>query len=93
MLAGLRKSYVAGRSGDLTFVPRPNWIVTSGATTHGTMHPYDTNVPMVFYGRAIRPGRYHTARTPLDIAPTLAAVAGIALPRAEGRPLTEILRP
>jgi arylsulfatase A-like enzyme len=90
-LRGLRLSYVAGRSGDLTFLPRVNWIVTTGPTTHGSMHPYDTDVPMIFYGRSIKPGRYGGARTPLDIAPTLASIAGITMPRAEGRAIDDII--
>jgi hypothetical protein len=90
-LMGLRKSYVRGRSGDLAFLPRRHWVVASGGTTHGTMHDYDTQVPMVFYGRGIRPGRFTTGGTPLDIAPTLGALAGVTLPRAEGQVLTHIL--
>jgi hypothetical protein len=91
MLIGLRRSYVRGRSGDLAFLPRPNWVVASAGTTHGTMHAYDTDVPMIFYGQAIRPGRYDAGATPLDIAPTLGALAGVTLPRAEGRVLESIL--
>jgi arylsulfatase A-like enzyme len=41
-------------------------------------------------GHGIKPGRY-TAATIVDIAPTLAALAGIAMPRADGRVLTEAL--
>jgi arylsulfatase A-like enzyme len=43
-------------------------------------------------GAGIKPGRYDQAATPADIAPTLAKLCGITLPKAEGRPLTAALR-
>ena len=90
MLAALRRSYRIGRSGDVAFVPYPNWVVVSSGTTHGTPHDYDARVPIVFFGKGIKPGQYDSATT-IDIAPTLAALAGITMPRAEGRVLQEIL--
>jgi hypothetical protein len=91
LLAGLRKSYVPGRSGDLVFMPRPNWIVSADEASHGTMHPYDTDVALILYGFGVKPGQYATARTPLDIAPTLAAIVRISMPSAEGSVLIEAL--
>jgi len=90
-LTGLRKSYVAGRSGDLAFLPLANWVVAGGGTQHGSMHPYDTEVPLLLFGAGVRPGRYTTAATPLDLAPTLATLGGIALPNVDGRVLREAL--
>lgn len=89
-LSAMRRSYVAGRSGDLAYQPRANWVVASAGTNHGSWHPYDTTVPVMLLGRGIKPGLYTTAAT-VDIAPTLAALAGISLPRADGRVLTEAL--
>jgi predicted AlkP superfamily pyrophosphatase or phosphodiesterase len=89
-------SYVKGRSGDIVFVPRPGWIpsgkVTTIAATHGSPHEYDRRVPLILLGGSVRPGRYERGATPADIAPTLGYVAGVALPRAEGRVLREALR-
>jgi predicted AlkP superfamily pyrophosphatase or phosphodiesterase len=89
-LSAMRRSYVVGRSGDLAFQPRVNWVVAGAGTNHGSWHPYDTTVPVMLLGHGIKPGRY-TAATIVDIAPTLAALAGIAMPRADGRVLTEAL--
>ena len=47
---------------------------------------------MILFGAGIKPGRYDRAATPADIAPTLARVAGIQMPKAEGRVLSEALR-
>jgi len=83
--------YYPGRSGDLAILAKPNWISSSSATTHGSGHPYDARVPVILMGPGIRPGRYSQAATPADIAPTLAALCGVNLPRADGRVLEEAL--
>ncbi len=82
-------SYVPGRSADLVLIPKQYWMAAAGGTTHGTPYAYDQRVPVVLMGFGIQPGRYLTTATPADIAPTFALLAGITLPRAEGRPLTE----
>lgn len=86
-----RLSYYPGRSGDLILIPKPYWIATSDATTHGTPHDYDTRVPVVLFGAGIRAGEYLAPITPADIAPTLAFLAGVTLPQPDGRVLIEAL--
>jgi predicted AlkP superfamily pyrophosphatase or phosphodiesterase len=86
-------SYDPGRSGDFVFVNRPNWLYgPANAATHGTPYEYDTRVPLILYGFGVRPGTYTRAVTPLDVAPTLARLAGVELPRAEGSVLAEAVR-
>jgi len=84
-----------GRSGDLIVVPKMNWIWVPTApgdpTTHGTSYPYDQRVPLLLMGTGVRPGRYEQSATPADIAPTLAKIAGVALPGATGRALDEAI--
>lgn len=99
-LAAVRASHVPGRSGDITIVPAPNWILVPGtdpaggtATTHGSLHAYDQHVPLVFLGAPFAPGRYQAAATPADAAPTLAATVGLTITGVEGRPLTASARP
>jgi predicted AlkP superfamily pyrophosphatase or phosphodiesterase len=95
------RSYFPERSGDLLITLKPNWIfvaddksvIPGNATTHGSPYPYDQQVPMVLFGSGIKPGRYEQAATPADIAPTLARICGVALPRATGRVLDEALVP
>jgi hypothetical protein len=86
-----------GRSGDIVLVPKPGWIFVGDAapdgTTHGTPHPYDVHVPVLFYGAGIRPGQYDDDAAPIDIAPTLARITGVALPTATGRVLESALAP
>lgn len=99
----LEKAIAAGffpdRSGDILVIPKPNWIFVSddkdiipgNATTHGSGYPYDTNVPLILMGAGVAPGRYQQPATPADIAPTLAMLAGVPLPTATGRVLSEAL--
>ena len=92
--------FFPGRSGDLIIVLKPNWIFVSedksvvpgNATTHGSGYPYDTQVPLILTGAGISPGHYEAAASPADIAPTLAKLAGVALPTATGRVLDEALK-
>jgi predicted AlkP superfamily pyrophosphatase or phosphodiesterase len=86
-------SYYPGRSGDLLLVPRPNWIVANLATNHGSPYDYDQRVPVVFFGKRIRPGKYDRSISPADIAPTLARLVGVKLPRAEGVAIDEVIVP
>jgi hypothetical protein len=77
-------------SGDVEFVLRPYWMMTSSnATTHGSPHPYDTHVPIAFYGPAwVQAGRRDGRVEVADIAPTLASLLGVPAPAAsEGRAL------
>ncbi|HEY6361367.1 MAG TPA: alkaline phosphatase family protein [Vicinamibacterales bacterium] len=89
-------SYYPGRSGQLIVMPKPYWVVElradSEATEHGTMYSYDRRVPLFLLGNGIRKGRFAARASPADVAPTLASLAGIPLPKAEGRVLREALK-
>ena len=92
LIRAWRLSQVHGRTGDFFFVMKPNYIVRSiSGTTHGTMREYDQRVPLVFFGAHVKPGRYDAASTPADLAPTLAALAGISMPQARGRAVSEAI--
>jgi predicted AlkP superfamily pyrophosphatase or phosphodiesterase len=87
----MRKSWNRERSGDVQYVLKPYWTMTSSTSvaTHGSPHPYDTHVPIMVWGpRWVKPGRIDTRVEIVDIAPTLARVLGVPVPSAsEGRPL------
>jgi predicted AlkP superfamily pyrophosphatase or phosphodiesterase len=86
-----RLSYVPGRSGDFILVPRRGWVLQKDGTTHGSPYEYDQRIPILFYGAGIRAGRYTGTATPADIAPTLAALAGIRMTQAEGWALRDAI--
>ena len=82
-------SHHAERGGDFVIVPRENWLFASSATTHGTLYSYDQLVPVIFFGAGIAPGVYMQEASPADIAPTLAASAGVRVRGMDGRVLKE----
>lgn len=90
-LVALRYSRVPDRSGDLFLVPRPFWITNTTGTTHGTPQAYDREVPVLLFGSGIKAGRYSEPASPVDIVPTLAALAGVRMPKTDGRVLREAL--
>ena len=89
-------SAMTGRSGDLIIVAKPNWLLlgrnSTNAATHGTGNDYDQQVPLILLGAGIKAGRFDSAATPADIAPTLARLANVHLTKVEGRILVEALR-
>ncbi len=92
--AVLRGFYEA-RWGDLVMLPEPYYIFSSTAsgTTHGLPYGYDTHVPLIFLGSAIRPGVHHERVAVNDIAPTLAALLEIETPSgSSGKILSGILQ-
>jgi hypothetical protein len=84
----MRRSYHPGRSPDVMFVLRPNFITRKLGTNHGMPHAYDTHVPQVWFGAGVKPG-VHVERVAVeDLAPTLAGLLGVELPpEAKGRRL------
>lgn len=82
-------SYVSGRSGQFVIIPKLNYVNTPDATTHGTHRPYDQQVPLIFFGSGVKPGRYQSASTPADLAATLAWRVGLPMPGADGEARAE----
>ena len=82
-------NYFRGRSGDIIIVPREDWILSTSATTHGTLYPYDQHVPVILYGAGVKKGRFDAESTPADIAPSLGALAGITFRTTDGHERTE----
>lgn len=83
----IRKSWHADVSGDVQYSLKPGWMFGNTVATHGSPHPYDTQVPILMYGPAwIKPGRIDARVEVVDIAPTLSRLLRIAPPSAaEGK--------
>jgi predicted AlkP superfamily pyrophosphatase or phosphodiesterase len=84
-----RNNFSEARSPDFLFQFEEYHDLTRGAaTTHGTPYPYDTHVPLILFGPGIPAGRVHERVNSVDLAPTLAALAGIPIPEEiDGRSL------
>jgi len=76
----MQRGYYRERAADLFIVQQPYWLASKDGTSHGTPFSYDTHVPVIFYGRGIRAGRYDENIRVADIAPTLAALLGVNTP-------------
>jgi predicted AlkP superfamily pyrophosphatase or phosphodiesterase len=87
LLRAAALSYFAGRGGDVIFATKPGWMISASGTTHGSANPDDQRVPIMFLGAGIKPGKYQDPATPADLAPTLAAIAGLTM-TAEGHALS-----
>jgi predicted AlkP superfamily pyrophosphatase or phosphodiesterase len=55
----------------------PLSIFAGLVATHGSPYDYDTHVPMIFHGPWFVPGRYPEFVRTVDLAPTLAEIAGV----------------
>jgi len=61
--------------------------------THGSPWDQDAHVPIIFYGRWVKPGTYTTFARTVDMAPTLAAIVGVKPTEPlDGVVLKEILK-
>ncbi|MBA3829057.1 MAG: alkaline phosphatase family protein [Taibaiella sp.] len=74
--------YNRKRSGSIQIVLDAGWIENSKATgtTHGTWQPYDTHIPLLWYGWHIKKGQTDKTTHMEDIAPTIAALLHIQMP-------------
>ncbi|MGF2414571.1 alkaline phosphatase PafA [Ferruginibacter sp.] len=75
-------SYYPKRSGDIQLLYAPQWIddFESTGSTHGVWNPYDSHIPLLWYGWNIKPGKSNNEVYITDIAPTLAALLKIQMP-------------
>jgi predicted AlkP superfamily pyrophosphatase or phosphodiesterase len=92
--AALRRSYFPGRSGDVLFLLRPFAVLDEGddGASHGLPYAYDAQVPLLLYGRSVRPGTYTQRIHAVDIAPTAAMLMEMGgLAGAEGVPRSEAI--
>ena len=93
----IQRSWHPDRAGDLALVYEPYYSEDFGngrGRTPGSYYRYDTDVPLIFFGRGFRAGRFQGAADASDVAPTLSAWLGIAPPSsATGRVLADALLP
>lgn len=78
-----QNSYYPRHSGDVMINLMPGWMVENDNLSQGgTGYNYDSHVPLVFWGAGLGPGVIQGPVEMRDVAPTTAAVLGIAPPNA-----------
>jgi predicted AlkP superfamily pyrophosphatase or phosphodiesterase len=82
----MNESYDAERSADISVAFKPHVVLYApkkpGDTVagHGSPWDYDRRVPILFWWKGVRPQSPSTPIETVDIAPTLAAIANVAMP-------------
>ncbi|UPT73452.1 MAG: alkaline phosphatase family protein [Elusimicrobiota bacterium] len=82
----LALSYDPGRSGDVYVMVAENVLLHDMApgTSHGSPWPYDARVPLLFWGRGVKPGSPDVPAATTDLAPTMARLLGFDYPASDG---------
>jgi len=82
------------RSGQIQIVLNAGWYegYSKTGTTHGTWNPYDTHIPLLWYGWNIKHGSTNDEVYMTDISATIAALLHIQMPNGcIGKPIKEVL--
>jgi predicted AlkP superfamily pyrophosphatase or phosphodiesterase len=91
----LNNGYYRKRSGDIQFILKPNYIDAwnNTGTTHGLWNPYDSHIPLLWYGWGIKKGKTNRETYMTDIAATLAALLHVQMPSGNvGHVIEEVLK-
>lgn len=88
----VENGYNPRRGGDVQVILMPAWMDGGKTgTTHGLWNPYDTHIPLLWYGWGIKPGHLNRTVYMTDIAVTLAAKLHIQMPNgAIGHVIEEV---
>lgn len=91
----LNNGFYTPRNGDIQYILKPGFIdaYSNTGTTHGLWNPYDTHIPLLWYGWGIKQGKSNREMYMTDIAPTLAALLRIQMPNGcVGKPIGEVMK-
>jgi len=92
----LTNGYYPRRSGDVQIILQPHIIgdgFTNSGTTHGLWNPYDTHIPLLWYGWGVKHGKTNREVYMTDIAPTISAMLHIQMPSGcVGKPIEELMK-
>jgi hypothetical protein len=94
-LRRFQNSFHAVRSGDVMLAYGPEYVEDYGqgrGVSYGSLYNYDSRVPLIFFGAPFGVDLFEMPVESIDLAPTLARVAGTAWPSSStGRVLGEAL--
>ncbi|WP_207496180.1 alkaline phosphatase PafA [Aridibaculum aurantiacum] len=81
-------------SGDIQYIPKPQFYDGwEKGTSHGTWNPYDSRIPLIWYGWGIKKGSTWRNTYMTDIAATLAAILKVQVPSASiGNVIQEVFK-
>jgi predicted AlkP superfamily pyrophosphatase or phosphodiesterase len=90
----ITNGYFPSRSGDIQIIVKPGFVESEGiADSHGVWNPYDSHIPLLWYGWGIKKGASNREVYMTDIAPTLAAMLHIQMPNGcIGKVIPEVMK-
>jgi predicted AlkP superfamily pyrophosphatase or phosphodiesterase len=91
----LNNGYYPRRNGEVQIILQPGYIdaYSTTGTTHGLWNPYDTHIPLLWYGWGIKQGKTNKETYMTDIAPTIAALLKIQMPNGNiGSVIQEVIK-
>ena len=90
----LANGFYPNRSGDIQIILKPGYIEGSAmGTTHGLWYPYDSHIPLLWYGWGIKKGKTNRETYMTDIAPTVAALLHIQMPNGSvGKVIEDVMK-
>jgi len=86
--------YNPQRSGDLQLIMKSG-VMDAGKTgmSHGVWNPYDSHIPLLFYGWGIKKGNLTRETYMTDISATIAALLHIQMPSGSiGKVISEVIK-
>ncbi len=95
--AMVQRGFFQERSGDVCFILRPSHLTAWPGmprlgTEHGSPWSYDTQVPVIFFGRGVAKSEVLRPTAITDVAATVCALVGMAPPDASiGQVVPEVL--
>jgi predicted AlkP superfamily pyrophosphatase or phosphodiesterase len=86
--------YFPQRSGDIQIILKPGFVEGKGVgTSHGLWNPYDSHIPLLWYGWGIKHGASNREVYMTDIAPTVSALLHIQMPSGcIGKVIEEVMK-
>jgi len=90
----INNGYYFPRCGDVAFILKPGYVEGTGiGTSHGLWNPYDSHIPLLWYGWGIKQGKTNRETYMTDIAATVAALLHIQMPSGcIGKVIEEVKR-
>lgn len=90
----VNNGYYPSRCGDIQIILKPGYSEGNGnGGQHGVWNPYDSHIPLLWYGWGIKQGKTNRETYMTDIATTIAALLRIQMPSGNvGHVITEVMK-
>ena len=89
-----QNGFYAQRDGDIQIILKPGYVDGNGkGTSHGLWNPYDSHIPLLWYGWGIKQGKTNRETYMTDIAATVSALLHIQMPSGcVGKVIEEVMK-